>query len=168
MTGCLPNCERAARRLCDADFLSVGRHRQEVGWGPCQAGGALPEVAEAITSRGPVAPPAEVSGPLPGPCGRRALCLAASVLGSWARRGRPTGWWPGWWPVGEAACGRFSCRPAACPVFCPSPFVRPPGVSVLLVAPSPLHTCLAHTADSRFPSFAKLDTSPLAFLSVRS
>lgn len=87
MTGCLPNCERAARRLCDADFLSVGRHRQEVGWGPCQAGGALPEVAEAITSRGPVAPPAGVSGPLPGPCGRRGLCLAASVLGSWGEAG---------------------------------------------------------------------------------
>lgn len=117
-------------------------------------------------------------GPSPPRRGCPVPCLgrAGGVPSAWppafweagARRGRPTGWWPGWWPAGEAACGRFSCRPAACPVFCPSPFVRPPGVSALLVAPSPLHTCLAHTADSRFPSFAKLDTSPLAFLSVRS
>lgn len=57
------------------------------GGGRARPGGHCQKLLKQLLLVGPSPPPAGVSGPLPGPCGRRALCLAASVLGSWGEAG---------------------------------------------------------------------------------
>lgn len=64
-----------------------------MGWGPCQSGGALPEVAEVTTSLGPVVSPEGFPASCLGGGEQRGICLAASDLGSWgeAEQGRRGG-----------------------------------------------------------------------------
>lgn len=140
-----------------------------MGWGPCQSGGALPEVPEVTTSLGPVVSPEGFPASCLGSGEQRGISLAASDLGSWgeaaleagARRSRADG---------VVAGGRGQVWPLLLQTCCLSCFLS--GVALQAfwdLGAAGLSEPSSHAVDFRFSSFAELDTTcPLAFLTVQS